>query len=58
MRPTLIIQAYKLDIDKFNHKDFLRAVYQLQIIMEDYMFFPGKVENWNVFIDMASREFH
>lgn len=25
--------------------------------MEDYMLYPGKVENWNVFIEMACKEF-
>jgi hypothetical protein len=50
-RPSIIINSYLLDYAIFDSESFLRALYNLLAICEDYMFFPGKIENIIVFIE-------
>ena len=50
-RPSIVINAYLFDFEVFDSDSFLRALYNLLAICEDYMFYPGKIENLIVFIE-------
>ncbi len=50
-RPSVVINVYLFDYQAFDSDAFLRALYTLLAICEDYMFYPGKVENIIVFIE-------
>ena len=34
---------------------YVKAICILCMVMEDYYFYDGKVENWNIIIDMKER---
>ncbi|CAD8109165.1 unnamed protein product [Paramecium sonneborni] len=48
LRPVLHI-SLSLPLDDF----FIKAITNKMIIMEDYMFVPGKVESWIVIVDLS-----
>lgn len=50
-RPSIVINAYLFDFEVFDSDAFLRALYNLLAICEDYMFYPGKIENIIVFLE-------
>ncbi|CAD8120921.1 unnamed protein product [Paramecium sonneborni] len=52
-RPTLIINCEL--ITTINVELLKRAISILCIIMEDYCFFDGKIENWNIIIDLKEK---
>ncbi|CAD8196162.1 unnamed protein product [Paramecium octaurelia] len=52
-RPTLIINCDQ--ITTVNVELLKRALSILCIIMEDYCFFDGKIENWNIIIDLKEK---
>lgn len=52
-RPTIIINCES--ITTFSTELIMRAISILCMVMEDYFFFDGKVENWNVIIDLKEK---
>lgn len=51
LRPTLVVNAYLFDTTLFDSDTFMNACYVLLAICEDYMFYPGKIENIVVMIE-------
>ena len=49
-----MINAHLLDYEVFDSDTFLGALNTLLAICEDYMFYPGKIENLIVFIETKS----
>lgn len=43
---------------KFDPEDFKKATSRLFLIMRDYMFVEGKVENWIVVVNTNDLSFH
>lgn len=54
-RPTLILDGAKLRLDVWNMQEITIALSILCVIMEDYMFYDSKVENWNIILDCKDR---
>lgn len=52
LRPTIIINATRIDLSSFDYDEFLSGLRVVLTIAEDYMFFSGKIEKWNIIIDV------
>lgn len=55
-RPTLVVNTDIINfIEEYTATTITRAFSIMCIIMEDFCFYPGKVESWNIIIDLQER---
>ncbi|KAM3132942.1 hypothetical protein pb186bvf_014938 [Paramecium bursaria] len=50
-RPSIVVQCGLLDSKKLNVMDFLVALNTVFMVAQQYMFYPGKIEQWIILID-------
>jgi hypothetical protein len=51
MRPTIVFDVGKIDLDETTEESVVAAYSRIFKIVEEYYFYPGKVESWNVIIE-------
>lgn len=51
MRPSIVFQCGLIDSKTIKVQDFLVALNTVFMIAQQYLFYPGHVENWLILID-------
>jgi len=51
MRPTIVFDVGKIELDKTTEESVVAAYSRIFKIVEEYYFYPSKVESWNVIIE-------
>jgi len=51
MRPSVVFQCALIDSKNIKVEEFLVALNTVFMIVQQYIFYPGSVENWIILID-------
>jgi len=51
MRPTIVFDVGKIDLEKTTEESIVAAYSRIFKIVEEYYFYPSKIESWNVIIE-------
>ena len=51
MRPTIVFDVGKIELDKTTEESVVAAYSRIFKIVEEYYFYPSKIESWNVIIE-------
>mmetsp|Transcript_7108 Transcript_7108/g.6372 ORF Transcript_7108/g.6372 Transcript_7108/m.6372 type:complete len:167 (-) Transcript_7108:741-1241(-) len=51
-RPIIVMNLYRVDLDKTDMQDFIGAIASLCMIVRDHCFVPYFVENWIIIIEV------
>ena len=53
-RPIIVLNLYKFVGKGVNQQDLLLATMQYLKLVKDYLFSPGKIENWVIICDQTN----